>query len=303
MNKHAYIIMAHTNYSQLLKLLACLDDSRNDLYLHLDRKFDLSDRQIDELKKSTKQANIILVPRQMVAWGGYSLIKCYTDIIHEVIRTNIRYSYVHLISGLDLPLKNQDYIHSFFSEHDGEEFIDFSEKDWSDANAFRLKYYYPLQDLMGRIRNNSIKNVLFGFQRILVKIQKVANINRLKSLDIKLMGGSNWFSITYDCAYYIDKHASEYKPLFCSAFCADEFYLQSIVGNSAFYEKRHKPTEGDSCHGNMRLIEWIDGAHPKVFSTNDINRIMNTDLLFARKFDELIDEQAIDMIVERIVND
>ena len=49
MNKHAYIIMAHTNYSQLLKLLACLDDSRNDLYLHLDRKFDLSDRQIDEL--------------------------------------------------------------------------------------------------------------------------------------------------------------------------------------------------------------------------------------------------------------
>ena len=125
----------------------------------------------------------------------------------------------------------------------------------------------------------------------------------LSHLDIKLMGGSQWFSITYDCAYYIDKHASEYKQLFCSAFCADEFYLQSIVGNSAFYEKRHKPTEGDSCHGNMRLIEWIDGAHPKVFSTNDINRIMNTDLLFARKFDELIDEQAIDMIVERIVND
>ena len=48
--------MAHTNYSQLLKLLACLDDSRNDLYLHLDRKFDLSDRQIDELKKKFENA-------------------------------------------------------------------------------------------------------------------------------------------------------------------------------------------------------------------------------------------------------
>ena len=114
MDKHAYIIMAHTNYDQLLKLLACLDDLRNDLYLHLDRKFDLSDDQIDELKHSTKQANVILVPRQMVAWGGYSQIDCYVGIIHEVIKTTIRYSYVHLISGLDLPLKNQDYIHSFF---------------------------------------------------------------------------------------------------------------------------------------------------------------------------------------------
>lgn len=37
-NRHAYLIMAHNQWELLLELLKALDDSRNDIYLHIDRK-------------------------------------------------------------------------------------------------------------------------------------------------------------------------------------------------------------------------------------------------------------------------
>lgn len=36
--KHAYLIMAHNNFYILEKLLRLLDDSRNDIYVHIDKK-------------------------------------------------------------------------------------------------------------------------------------------------------------------------------------------------------------------------------------------------------------------------
>ena len=36
--KHAYMIIAHTNFQQLQTLIDLLDDERNDIYLHIDKK-------------------------------------------------------------------------------------------------------------------------------------------------------------------------------------------------------------------------------------------------------------------------
>ncbi len=38
MNKHAYCIMAHGNWEQLQMLINALDDVRNDIFLHIDKK-------------------------------------------------------------------------------------------------------------------------------------------------------------------------------------------------------------------------------------------------------------------------
>ena len=37
-DRHAYLILAHALPSQVRKLLVLLDDPRNDLYVHIDRK-------------------------------------------------------------------------------------------------------------------------------------------------------------------------------------------------------------------------------------------------------------------------
>ena len=38
MKRHAYLILAHKNPRQLRKLIALLDDPRNDIFVHVDRK-------------------------------------------------------------------------------------------------------------------------------------------------------------------------------------------------------------------------------------------------------------------------
>ena len=37
-DKHAYCILAHNNFHQLQTLINCIDDERNDIYLHIDKK-------------------------------------------------------------------------------------------------------------------------------------------------------------------------------------------------------------------------------------------------------------------------
>ena len=56
-------------------------------------------------------------------------------------------------------------------------------------------------------------------------------------------------------------------------------------------------------NNNLRFINWDDGTDrsPGIFNESDFDRIKNSDLLFARKFDEnsellnLIDNKILDL--------
>lgn len=294
---HAYLIMAHSNYNQLIKLLKCLDDRRNDIFLHLDSKFELDEGQFERIMNCVKNSKIIFVECQSVSWGGYSQIKCEVNLIKDVVNSGGDYTYVHLISGLDLPIKSQDYIHSYFDEHKGEEFVEFMNDSWINNNIRRFKYYYPSQDIAGK-QGRTLKNILYIFQRCIVKIQQLVGINRLNKIGVELKGGSLWFSITYECAKYIWNKWPDYCKMFKYANCADEFLVQTIIASSVFYNNRHKAEVSDGHHENMRLIEWISGPHPKTYTIEDIDQLVSSDLLFSRKFDEEVDDKVIDQIIE-----
>ena len=48
--KHAYLIIAHNNWKQLSLLLSVLDDERNDIYIHIDKKSKNSGNSHDKRK-------------------------------------------------------------------------------------------------------------------------------------------------------------------------------------------------------------------------------------------------------------
>lgn len=70
MNKHAYLVMAHNNIEQLIRLVRILDDERNDIYIHLDRKF--KDRNLLKQIKKSNYSKIEFIERINVNWGGFS---------------------------------------------------------------------------------------------------------------------------------------------------------------------------------------------------------------------------------------
>ena len=98
-----------------------LDDERNDVYLHVDaRAVELFNQFKDfQLKKGKL---IILKNRIAVHWGDLSQVEVEYRLF-ETALYNGPYAYYHLLSGVDLPIKTQDYIHEFFQKHAGKFFL------------------------------------------------------------------------------------------------------------------------------------------------------------------------------------
>ena len=118
--KHAYLILAHEDFDVLRLLLRCLDVPENDIYIHFDRKVRVLP---SDLKTKTARLSI-LKNRVRVYWGDYSMVKA-EYLLFEAAVSHGPYLYYHLLSGVDLPIKNQAYIQQFFQDNQGKEFIDY----------------------------------------------------------------------------------------------------------------------------------------------------------------------------------
>lgn len=98
--RHAYLIMAHSNPSQLCTLLKQIDDSRNDIFLHWDQKFPMPPQE--EFFSVVKHSKLTFVPKPIaVYWGDYSLIQCELLLLQSATDKH-EYDYYHLLSGQDL---------------------------------------------------------------------------------------------------------------------------------------------------------------------------------------------------------
>lgn len=289
MNRHAFLIEAHNNRTQLEKLFSCLDFESNDIFLHIDAK----SQELNDIQRySFKHSNFIIVPSIEVNWGGFSQIEAELRLLEAATQKDhyIRY---HLISGTDLPLVSQKEMHEFFDSKVDVEFIHYDYKYSADLFRNRMGLYHLLRD---RISRN--QKILVNVERITLAIQKIFGINRIRSLSMELGKGANWFSITDTCARYILEKREWIKKTFKYTKCCDEVFLQTIILNSPFKDKRFYD-EREKRYGNMRLVDWKRG-NPYVYRKEDFNWLISSGYMFGRKFDEKIDPDIINMVVEHI---
>lgn len=292
--RHAFLIMAYNNFSQLKMLLRLLDDSRNSIYLHVDAATQTFSPL--ELEGLLCHASLELIPRIKITWGGTSQIECEASLITHALKSSC--DYYHLISGMDLPLHNMDYIDSFFREYKGKEFIHFTEceKNIKVSTRDRIALYHPLQETLGR--HCGLTELAFG------TAQRALHVDRLRKESNLILGkGANWFSITKNLAqYFADNWTSRYTQIFSSSFCGDELILQTVTLNSPYRENIYHSEPDDNYKAIMRLIDWKRGK-PYIFRTKDFNELIHSPMLFARKFDERVDRHIIDMIVEHVASE
>lgn len=282
--RHAYLIMAHNNFFQLQTLLSLLDDDRNDIYLHIDRKSaDFSPDMV-----STRHSRLILVDRMGVYWGGHSQIQCELLLLKAALPGN--YRYYHLLSGVDLPLKTQEEIHSFFRANDGTEFLEFHKDANEDKGLFdfRCCYYHPLQNLAGSSRK-LIHRILRKADWGIMNLQKWMNWKRPEI--VPLYKGANWFSITHGLAQYVVSREKLIRKQFFYSWCADEVFLQSIAMAS--------PYRNRVVNNYLRAIDWQRGD-PYTYRAEDVPALLASPNFWGRKFNENLDKEAIDLVVQHL---
>lgn len=286
--KHAYLIICHNHFQQLDKLLNLLDDARNDIYIHVDQKVGEIPPTLRE--KQMKHSPVYFVDRVSVNWGGYSMVQCEMNLLEAAVQNEAEYAYYHLISGVDLPLKTQNQIHGFFDENAGKEFISFSTKANQTKDFLdRISVYHFFQEKVGRSHG-----ALFKLESLLVKLQQLLHINRLGREKDRFYKGNQWFSITDEMAKFItlpEQKAFVEKYLKWSC-CSDELFIQTLVMNS--------PLKDNISQEKVRMIDWKRG-NPYTFRAEDYDALMQSDSLFARKFDEDIDNDVIETIVHELL--
>jgi hypothetical protein len=296
MGRHAYLIMAHSNFEYLKKLMESLDDPRNDIFVHIDKKAKFTD--FDYLKKEIQFSSVYDIKQLDVKWGAYSGILCEIDLLKAATDTS-KYDYYHLLSGSDLVIKSQDEIHHFFDQHKGCEFVAFDEQQ-IDANYLdRIKYYYIFQDVYGRNRKNIFLIGLYALDKVLLSIQKLLKINRIKEVDIEFQKGTNWFSITHDFAKHVIQKEKWIYETFQYSLSGDELFLQTILINSRFRVNLCEPKEL-SKNLNMRLIDWTRGK-PYTWRIEDYDILINSNMFYARKIDPMVDNEIIKLVKRKII--
>lgn len=285
--KHAYLILAHKNWNQLMTLLSLLDDSHNDIFLHIDRY--AADAPIEQLRASVKKTQLVFVKRIGCTWGDYSLVRAELELLKEATKTP--HAYYHLLSGQDLPLKSQDEIHFFFGSKPEAEYVvtKKSPLDGTHSPDRRQRYYFFFLRRNAFLDKTGIAYLyLRRFQKLSIRVQKWLRVNRVKGMKEQLFYGSQWFSITDAFARYLLSHREYIKRHFRWTFIPDEHFVQTVLMQSPFKDRVAQVT--------TRYIDWKRGK-PYVFTAADYELLRSSDCLFARKFDETTDPDIIRMIV------
>jgi len=279
----AHLIMAHKAPQQLERLLRALAHPDFDFYIHLDQK-----ANFEEFRYLAGLPNVYFLPKRFfIYWASYRFTKAILECTKAILATEIEYDFINLLSAQDYPIKSTEEIHRFYHNHLGTCFLSFEPHDsewWQHARSRVEKYHTTYFNFKGQYLLQSCIN------RLLPK--------REFPLPYTLYGGmdGSWWTLTRECARnlvdFIDAHPG-LQRFAVFTWGSDEFLLATIIMNSPF---RHTVV-----NDNHRYIDWSEGgANPKVLTVNDLEALLASPKLFARKFDPSVDTEILDMLDKHI---
>lgn len=249
----------------------------------------------------TEHSQLTLLPKDNcrdIRWGSFSQVEAEIEIL-QLAKTHGNYDYYHLISGQDLPIKNQNYIHRFFENiPSGTNLIGF--KDYSkDEKKNVMKRVVPIHLFKNNLRhrNKLIRLIYRSIEETLSQIQRLLGLKI--SYNVEYRKGCNWVSITSEFCDYILSKKEYIESIFKKSILCDEMFIQTLVWNSPFrytvfnYE--------DEYLGCMREIDWERG-NPYTWKIEDFEQLKSSEKLFARKFSSQIDKGIIDKITHHVLS-
>ena len=275
--KQAILITAYKDFDQLYELAALFDTDFN-IYIHVDRKAQLS---------ALWRSRILALPAvkylgqdDVVNWGGLNHLRAYLKLAAAALK-DPENLFFHLITGQDFPVAQADrfrFIAADALKHNKNYLHHFKlpEPKWEDGSMERLDRYNLYDVLDAKKHKSWILRVL--------KLQKLLGFKRsMSSLPENLFGGSTYWSLNRSCLQYVLDYTAMHKPFFNRfrfTFCAEEIYFQTLILNSAF--------AATVVNDNLRFIDWESGrrGYPAFLEEEDYSKALAAGSLFARKVDK-----------------
>jgi hypothetical protein len=203
-----------------------------------------------------------------------------------------------LLTGQDYPIKSNEHIQKVLRNSDGNSFLEYftlPSEHWENENGGmdRINYWhfnwhgmeYAIREKY-RFMPSLLAPLISGPAKILL-------FRRKPPPDFKIFGGSAYWCLSRDCIEYISmfvKQNNDFVKFFKHVLLPEEIFFQTVLLNS--------PLKSKIINDNLRYIIWPSSRHPPILRKENLKEFINSNKLFARKFDETIDLDVLDMIDE-----
>lgn len=308
-----YIILAHKNPGQILRLIQKLNDDSSSFYIHIDINSDA--KSFEAILSELPNVNFIK-NRESGTWGDLGIVKATINAMKEIVKSEKK-GYCILLSGQDYPIKSIDTINTHYIENDGYDFIDISPirevfpTEWS----IRLNYYkYNLSNKRGKyiwfsskvdqsfLSINFIKNIIkiILYRRDLTFIKEIVgnfNKKRIIPCDMIPYAGAQWWSLTFETTSkiidFIDKNPALYEYNKYSLL-PDETFFQTIIKHLSLKDENIKIKDSTTYANWSRKNCDL----PVTFNDTDFGELISLPKhkLFARKFDFEYNKEIINLL-------
>ena len=283
--------MAHTDPDILRKLCEALDDSRFDLYIHIDKKVDITSFHIE--KYTLKHSKLyVLENRVNVRWGDISVVDATINMYRQAHETGNYFRYVTL-SGLDFPIKSNDEIYNTLIR-DNIEFIQGNPVRGTELHKVKNFYFKKLGKLGG----------------VISRAMKLLRIERKQDLMIdgkaaQIYFAPQWHALSGNFVEYMlatIQNNDSIRKVFYFSLAPDELLIPTILFNNEEFKKRAIASDFPmDTHYNAKSTLHYLNYDPviEVFDENSFEKIINSGKLFVRKVRSGKSDKLIELIMEK----
>jgi hypothetical protein len=276
--KTAYLILAHENPAQLLRLLRRLNGPGSYFFLHVDKR--VPDTAFAPMFTDS-DLKIIPVTRENTQWGGLGIVKATLNGLRQICAYDGSFDFIHLISGADYPIVSNAKIDDFLAARVGKIFMEMHRMPvdfWPHGGMRRIEWYNFI-----RIQHYSRWKswTLSIANKILTAIPW---LRRRHPSYVSPFGGSQWWSISLPAARYIlrfvDEHP-DYLRFHRHTLAPDECFFQSILGSAV-----EPSIKSSLINDNLRHIVWAKPGvtkFPLVLTMDDFDGVVGSGKLWTRK--------------------
>lgn len=269
----AYFMLVHRYPHQFKRLFKSIYHEKNHYVIHVDKRAGESIYDEINLFLSDYKNASILESKEAI-WGGYSLVDAQLRGIEKLVTSGATWDYFINLSGQDFPLKNQEFIMEYLSKFDGYEFIKVV-----NQNLVRPETMHRIKDYVQEIEGELV-------------ISTAANRSFLKGVTPYI--GNQWMILSKGFCEFItySPELAVFKDFYRNTLIADESFFQTVLMNTTFKSR--------IIYDDKREIDWVESSdiklRPRDFLTEDAAMLINSNNLFARKFDENADSGILSIL-------
>jgi hypothetical protein len=275
--KIGYIITAHTLPEHLVRLVRRLASDSARFFVHVDRRAPDSVMAVVE-RELGDRPDVRLLPRHPVHWASFGPVRAALEGVDALLASPEPLDYGVLVTGQDYPLCSPAAIESKLAEAGGRSFISFRPPEGRFLTRFtRWHWHGTVAGRRVRLPNR--------FMPVTVRRTVPAGLT-------PYTGSAHW-CLSRECLEHVAGADPEVVRFFRRSAVPDESFFQTLLMSS--------PLGATLVNDDLRYVDWSEGGpSPRVLTSYDLERMMRSSALFARKFDPGVDSAVIDALDARI---